>query len=142
MRGELEVLAADLNISGAVRFEGAVTDAERKKAFFESAAVTVSPLQAGLSVAESFSFGVPYITHRNPISGGEYLSIKDGENGFLFETEDDLLAVLQWVGGNAEERVRLGNNAYNFYYQNLQMSQYAERFDKLLRESYERFKKS
>ena len=142
MRGELEALAADLNISGAVRFEGAVTDAERKKAFFASAAVTVSPLQAGLSVAESFSFGVPYITHRNPISGGEYLSIKDGENGFLFETEDDLLAVLQRVGSNAEERVRLGNNAYDFYYQNLQMSQYAERFDKLLRESYERFKKS
>lgn len=142
MRGELEALAADLNISGAVRFEGAVTDAERKKAFFASAAVTVSPLQAGLSVAESFSFGVPYITHRNPISGGEYLSIKDGENGFLFETEDDLLAVLQRVGSNAEERVRLGNNAYDFYCQNLQMSQYAERFDKLLRESYERFKKS
>lgn len=140
VRGELEALAEDLKISSSVRFEGAVTDAERKKAFFASAAVTVSPLQAGLSVAESFSFGVPYVTHRNPISGGEYLSIKDGENGFLFETEDELLAVLQRVGGNAEERIRLGNNAYDFYCQNLQMSQYAERFDKLLRESYERFK--
>lgn len=140
VRGELEALAADLNISSSVRFEGAVTDAGRKKTFFASAAVTVSPLQAGLSVAESFSFGVPYVTHRNPISGGEYLSIKDGENGFLFDSEDDLLAALQRIGNDAAERVRLGNNAYKFYCENLQMSQYAERFDKLLRESYARFK--
>lgn len=139
-RKELEALSKDLGISEAVCFEGAVTDPEVKKAFFATAAVTVSPLQAGLSVAESFSFGVPFITHKSPVSGGEYLSIKDGENGFLFETEDDLLAALLKIGNDAAERVRLGNNAYEFYRANLQMSQFAERFDKLLRDSYARFK--
>lgn len=140
LRKELEALSKDLGISEAVCFEGAVTDPEVKKAFFATAAVTVSPLQAGLSVAESFSFGVPFITHKSPVSGGEYLSIKDGENGFLFETEDDLLAALLKIGNDAAERVRLGNNAYEFYRANLQMSQFAERFDKLLRDSYARFK--
>ncbi|WP_261789178.1 glycosyltransferase [Thauera aminoaromatica] len=139
-RKELEALAKSLGIGDSVRFEGAVTDAEAKKVFFEKAAVTVSPLQAGLSVAESFSFGVPFITHKNPVSGGEYLSIEDGENGFLFETEDELLAALLKVGGDPAVRVRLGNNSYEFYRANLQMSQFAERFDKLLRDSYARFK--
>lgn len=139
-RKELESLAGDLGISEVVRFEGAVTDADAKKRFFSTAAVTVSPLQAGLSVAESLSFGVPFITHKNPVSGGEYLSIEDGENGFLFETEDDLLAALLKIGSDPVERVRLGNNAYEFYRANLQMSQFAERFDKLLRDSYARFK--
>lgn len=139
-RKELEGLAKSLGIAESVRFEGAVTDAEMKKAFFARAAVTVSPLQAGLSVAESFSFGVPFITHKNPVSGGEYLSIKDGESGFLFETEDDLFAALLRIGSDPAERVRLGNNAYEFYRANLQMSQFAERFDKLLCDSYARFR--
>ena len=140
-RQELEKLAVTLNIADAVRFEGAVTDTARKKKFFASAAVTVSPLQAGLSVAESLSFGVPFITHKNPVSGGEYLSVKDRENGVLFDTEDDLLSSLLTIGSDPAERIRLGNNAYEFYLQNLQMSQYAERFDNLLRDSYARFKK-
>lgn len=139
-RKALEDLAKSLNIAESVLFEGAVTDAELKKSFFSTAAVTVSPLQAGLSVAESFSFGVPFITHKNPVSGGEYLSIKDGETGFLFETEDDLLAALLTIGSDPAERARLGGNAYQFYLANLQMSQFAERFDKLLRDSYARFK--
>ncbi|ENO86692.1 group 1 glycosyl transferase [Thauera linaloolentis 47Lol = DSM 12138] len=141
LRKELENLATTLKISKSVRFEGAVTDAEVKKRFFSVAAATVSPLQAGLSVAESFSYGVPFITHRYPVSGGEYLSIKDGENGFLFEREEDLLASLLKIGADPAESARLGNNAYAFYRENLQMSQYAERFNTLLHESYRRFNK-
>lgn len=138
-REELEALVSSLGIGESVRFEGAVLDPKVKKEFFASAAAVISPLQAGLSVAESFSFGVPFITHKAPVSGGEYLSIVQGENGFLFETKMELVRALIYLGTNSRARVQLGNNAYKFYINNLQMEQFVARFEKLISDSYARF---
>lgn len=138
-RGELEALASSLGIRGSVCFEGAVLDPKMKRQFFASAAAVISPLQAGLSVTESFSFGVPFVTHKTPISGGEYLSIAQGENGFLFETEEELVRVLVCLGMDSRERVQLGDKAYEFYINNLQMEQFVARFEKLISNSYDRF---
>ena len=136
---ELKTRVEGLGIEGAVLFEGEVLDPVLKKRFFECAAVTVSPLQAGLSVVESFSFGVPYITHEFPVSGGEFLSIIDGENGFLFDSEDCLLDKLLIIGNDRSEAARLGKNSFNFYQENLHLSLVAKRFNKLLNDAFIRY---
>lgn len=79
------------------------------------------------------------MSHQAPISGGEYLSIVQGENGFLFETEMELVHALVRLGTDSKERVQLGDNAYKFYINNLQMEQFVARFEKLISDSYARF---
>ena len=62
---------------------------------FESAIITVSPNQAGLSVLHSLSFGVPFITSHDAITGGEIENIMNGETGFLYKTDNELSSAMK-----------------------------------------------
>src|SRR5690606_30059949 len=79
------------NLDENVILLGEINDLELKKRYFGKSIVNISPNQAGLSVLESFSFGVPFITMQNAISGGEHLNIIHGYNGYFFNKKNELL---------------------------------------------------
>ena len=130
MLSKLKELVYSLGIESNVDFCGKVADTERKIEIFKSAVATISPLQAGLSVLESFSYGVPFICFNNAISGGEHLNIIDGYNGFLVKTSNELLEKMIQFNINLDEARTLGNNAYKYYYSSRTMCHMVREFKK------------
>ena len=63
---------------------GQINDENILRPIFSRAIACISPGQAGLSVQKCFSYGVPFITSYNAITGGEISSIIEGETGFFY----------------------------------------------------------
>jgi len=92
--------------------------------YYSKAICAVNYGQAGLSILQSFGHGVPFVTTRNAISGGEIENIIHGFNGFLVEPEQASLEdYLLKLCSNTEYAAKLGANALNYYkeYANVQV---------------------
>ncbi len=113
----LNSLVDELDISDRVRFYGRVVDLEDKEKIFASALVCCSPAQAGLSVLESFGYGVPFIALKNAISGGEHLNILDGSTGWLLGDENELPRLFDYVFKNIDKVLEMGGCCHRFYSQ-------------------------
>lgn len=107
-----------LNLNDNVYLAGPIFSPKAKLGHFQNAAISVSLNQAGLSVLESFSFGVPFVTKKSAISGGEHLNIIDGFNGFLVEDELSFLQVLNKIDKNPKLVKSMGKNAFGYYLKN------------------------
>ncbi len=94
---------------------GAIYEESILAKMFTSSIVCLSPGQAGLSVLKSFGYGVPFVTHKNAITGGERLNIIDGENGILFNEDSELVEILVDVAQNREKYLEMGQKAKHFY---------------------------
>jgi glycosyltransferase involved in cell wall biosynthesis len=121
-------LSRHLNLNGAVTFTGRINNTEEKREYFRRAAVTISPRQAGLSVLESFSYGVPFITFQNSVTGGELFNIKNGENGFLINSKKELVEKMCLIQQDANLRKKLGENAFNHYQDHRTMNKMVDIF--------------
>lgn len=129
-KATLKKLACKLQIDDKVEFEGAINDQRVKEKYFMKAIASISPKQAGLSVLESFSYGVPFICYKNAISGGEHLNIRNNENGFLVNSRDELTRMLLKLEGDRDMAKELGHNAYEFYKEKRQMKHMVDSFKK------------
>lgn len=87
-RDSLEGLVSALNLTGRVFLPGKIEDPHVLEGYYAKAIASVSFGQAGLAVLQSMAFGVPFITKRDAISGGEKYNIVDGNNGIF--CSDDL----------------------------------------------------
>lgn len=96
---------------------GAVYDINEKAKYFAKAFACVSPLQAGLAVQESMGYGVPFVTTRHAITGGEIFDIKNGENGVLMEDISQLSYVIMDIANNPSRYELMGLKAQEFYNQ-------------------------
>jgi glycosyltransferase involved in cell wall biosynthesis len=86
-----------------VELLGSITDEDRIGALFSKAICCVSPFQAGLSVQNAFSYGVPFVTKHYPISGGEFTSIVDEVTGYFFDgSSNNLAQVMNKILDNSE----------------------------------------
>jgi len=85
--------------------------------YFEKAIASISPGQAGLSVLESFSYGVPFITSYDAITGGEIFNIRHGYNGFLIHNNIELENIMENLSRTRNSRI-YHQNAYKFYQDN------------------------
>jgi glycosyltransferase involved in cell wall biosynthesis len=142
LREEIVTLVGKLGMAKRVVFEGSVLDAERKRAFFSDAVACFSPCQAGLSVVESFSFGVPFVTARTPVSGGEFLSIEDGVTGFFCQSGEDLSSVMRYFDEEAVGGAKMGAACFELYKKELHISEVVGRFETLIRDACARFEKA
>ena len=107
---------SDNELTKKVILHGKITDEVKLKTIFLRAIVTISPGQAGLSVQKSFSFGVPYVTSKLAITGGELFSIIDNTNGFLYDGKvSNLTAILLKINTNTFNIREVSENAYVFY---------------------------
>lgn len=102
-------------MAGKIILRGAIYDIDEKAQYFASALACISPRQAGLSVLESMGYGVPFVTTKNAITGGEILNIHNGEDGVLMDSEENLTDVLRDISQNKEKYAAMGRRAQNFY---------------------------
>lgn len=112
----LKKLVQELEIDTRVVFLGKILDEELLISYFKRSYISVSFGQAGLSILHSFGYGVPYITSKHAISGGETSNIKNNLNGILTEnSEKSLQENLLKVLSNIKIAKEMGENAYNYY---------------------------
>lgn len=128
MKEELYRIAKSSPCGSSVVFVGNVEDDVRKQKYFQTAAICISPNQAGLSILESFSYGVPFLAFNNCISGGEHFNITNGVNGYLINQEDEIVDILGNLDNTSEQARFLGRNAFEYYHRNRRMSHMVDSF--------------
>lgn len=106
------------NMADLIQLRGAVYDALEKAKYFNRAIACISPLQAGLSVLESMGHGVPFITTRQAITGGELFNICNGENGVLLDSVAELKETLRDIALNKQKFIKMGEKARAHYVNN------------------------
>ncbi len=89
------------------------------KNYYDFSLASVSFGQAGLAILQSMAYGVPFLTKKNAITGGEISNIKNGINGILCEdSENSLFESLVWCVDNPQKCQEMGFNSYNYYKSN------------------------
>ncbi|HBN04504.1 MAG TPA: glycosyltransferase, partial [Bacteroidales bacterium] len=63
------------NLENKIILEGAIFEEEKLSVLFRQSIACISPNQAGLTVQKSMAYGVPFITYKYAITGGERLAI-------------------------------------------------------------------
>ena len=71
-----------------IKVLGHIADYEKLKKLYATSLVSISPGYIGLSVTQSFGFGVPMIVSRNERHSPEIEAVIEGENAEFFVTDD------------------------------------------------------
>ncbi|MGC9151643.1 MAG: glycosyltransferase family 4 protein [Microbacter sp.] len=116
------------NLSAKISLHGAVYDEEKLEALYRHALVSISPDQAGLSVLKSMAYGVPFITHKNAITGGERLNIKQHFNGVLFNDFSEIETIIEDVMMHPDRYQTMGMNAQKYYKEHASPAQMVQGF--------------
>lgn len=105
-------------LDDVIRVLGPIYDNEKKSEIFLRSIACISPKQAGLSVLESMGYGVPFITDRNAITGGEAFNIIDGDNGLRIKDIDvvKLKELILDISSNKQKYLQMGERAYEYYW--------------------------
>lgn len=103
------------NLEEFIELLGEIRDQAELQKHFSNAIACISPAQAGLSVLTAFSHGVPFITTKYPISGGEFTNVIDGITGYFFDgTETDLSNLLLKLAKKEYDH-NIHQRCYDFY---------------------------
>ena len=94
---------------------GAIYDINEKAKYFAQALACISPKQAGLTVFESMGYGVPFVSTKNAITGGELLNVHNRVDGVVMESEDDLADVVKDISEHPDKYIAMGEKAKEFY---------------------------
>ena len=128
-RAELEAQAAELGIKDRVSFLGKITENEKLAPLFEKAIAYVSPGHVGLSVLQSFAYGVPVVTTKDTFHGPEANNMIDGENSLYYNGSiEQLTEKLVYLANNPDDALLLGKNAYEYYNENRTIDKMSEGF--------------
>jgi len=65
-------------------------------------------------------------------AGGPKILIKDKENGFLFNSQEELIKKMENILSNKKKQVEIRKNAYNFVFKNFSYKVFKERVKKLI----------
>lgn len=116
----LHNLAKELNIQDIVTFYGRVNEENKIKSILNESLFVVSPGQAGLSVMHSFSYGLPFITYKNCITGGELEHITNGYNGVIVKelSVKAFVREIKILLDDKEKLSKLSRNAFSYYLNN------------------------
>jgi glycosyltransferase involved in cell wall biosynthesis len=114
-KNDLILLVNNLSLSNYIFFNNGSDDHTILIDYYRKAKVFLSPFQSGLSVLQSFAYGVPYITSKIAISGGEKFNVIDEHNGLVLDNNFDLYKLFSLIENNSYDFKLMGNNAYNSY---------------------------
>jgi glycosyltransferase involved in cell wall biosynthesis len=105
----------DNNMQDLIILRGAIYDINVKAKYFAQALACISPKQAGLTVLESMGYGVPFVSTKNAITGGELLNVHNGVDGVVMNSENDLSSVVKDISDHPEKYITMGEKAKEFY---------------------------
>ena len=105
----------DNSMQDLIILRGAIYDIKEKAKYFAQALACISPKQAGLTVLESMGYGVPFVSSKNAITGGELFNVHNGIDGVVMESEDELAAVVKDISENPDKYITMGKKAKEFY---------------------------
>jgi glycosyltransferase involved in cell wall biosynthesis len=108
-------LVSSLKLEKQIGLIGRINNTDELARYYENAIASVSYGQAGLSVLQSFAYGVPYITCEDAISGGEHKNIVHKVNGLLFDNQYSIEDAMHDLILDKDFTLKLGKNAYNYY---------------------------
>lgn len=94
---------------------GKIFDEIKLSHYFSKSLACISPGQAGLSVLKSMGYGVPFITRKNAITGGEIFNIENNVSGILYEKDEDLKQIILDIARNTPKYFEMGSNAKKHY---------------------------
>ena len=114
-RKVLEEYVAQHNLGDSVIFHGAIYDEKVLADRFAHALICISPTQGGLSVPKSMGYGVPFVTRKDAITGGEIYHITPDVNGVMYAKDEDLASIISDVCLNPQKYVNMGIMAKNYY---------------------------
>lgn len=104
------------SLSEKIHLHGALYKNEEKAEVFSHALACISPNQAGLGVLESMGYGVPFITHKDAITGGEAFNIQNDITGLRLETLDALSDVILDISTNPNKYKEMGERAFDYFW--------------------------
>ena len=108
--------ATELPSGHRIVFRPGTLDANEIRDYHARAIASVSFGQAGLSVLQSFGHGVPFITKKGAVSGGESENIVPGQTGLICEpSQDSLREAFITLCKDPVQAEALGQGALNYY---------------------------
>ena len=105
----------DNDMQDLIVLRGAIYDIDEKAKYFARALACISPRQAGLTVLESMGYGVPFISSKNAITGGEIFNVHNGIDGVVMDSEIQLSEVVKDISCNPDKYIAMGIKAKEFY---------------------------
>ncbi len=103
------------NLNNSIFLHGSIYDENRLCELFLNSLACISPDQAGLTVLKSMGYGIPFITRRNAITGGERLNIIDKTNGLFYDNYAELVEIIIKAAKEPNYFIDLGLNAKKHY---------------------------
>ena len=111
----LEKQVLEYGLDKKIRFLGQIINDQILKNHFIEALACISPDQAGLSVLKSMGYGVPFVTSRNAITGGEIFNIHNGVDGIVLDSLDNLCETILDIADNRKKYIEYGKSAMDYY---------------------------
>lgn len=125
-------LVEKLGLQDDIELCGRINDPEIKKELFGGAIASISPGQAGLAVLESLGHGVPFITYKDAITGGEFFNIKDNINGYTLGCIEDITEIMYLLTENLSMCKILSENSSNHYKEKGRMIHMVNSFKRII----------
>lgn len=120
-----------------IHLEGPVYEVSKKSKYFAKALACISPKQAGLTVLESMGYGVPFITSRNAITGGEVFNVHNDIDGIIYDNDDDLLKIIKNIAECPDKFIEMGRKAKQYYDNNRTIEHMADGLWNAIQYAYE-----
>ena len=114
----IETYIKEKKLTNSIFLLGPIYDEVKISKFFSKSILCISPNQAGLSVLKSMGYGVPFVTRKNSITGGERLNIINNFNGILYNSREELVDIISNAFLNKQEYIEMGRNAKEYYISN------------------------
>lgn len=115
MEKDLKAYVRENGLEGTVVFTGPIYDEKQLSSYFQKSLLCFSPTQAGLSVPKSMGYGVPFVTRKDAITGGEIYHITDGVNGITYSEDKDLISIMIDAAANKDKYIKMGEGARDYY---------------------------
>lgn len=115
-KSNIQKLINDYKLDEYITMYGEITDEDALCSHFLRSFVMVTPSQAGLSVLKSLSYGVPVITRKNAITGGEIEAIKESITGHFYESRHELVNILRLLWNDKAKQELLVINSWDYFW--------------------------
>ena len=115
MRDDIERHINSNNLQDSVELLGPIFDEIKLAKEFQRSLLCISPNQGGLTCPKSMGYGVPFVCHKDAITGGEIYHITNGVNGIIYQSDKDLIDILVDAINNQQKYIEMGQMAKNYY---------------------------